>query len=174
MPVNDANGLEHDHCGAASWHTARDAARAAGGDLSPLVDMHPIDREWRLWHLSRSDVPDERALALHQAIEALIEAEPNAVLDGFYAGAKPFRPVPPPPWQDVAWAALKVRPFHVHHARRGGHVMVVRESASMPGTYYPVVDGHHLFWRGGPERYTNLRAAMAAAEAAARWHRPPL
>ena len=142
--------------------------------MSPLVDMHTIDRELRLRHLSRSDVPDERTLALHQAIEALIAAEPNAVLDGFYAGVMPLKPVPPSLWQDVAWAALKVRLSHVHHARRGGHVMVVRESASMPGTYYPVVDGHHLFWRGGPERYTNLPAAMAAAEAVARWHRPSL
>lgn len=152
MSSDDTGWAAIDHRGSASWKAARDAARAAGGDLTPLMDMHPFDREIRLQDMARSNVPGEWKRALHELAGPL---DPGA----------PLTPLPDAPWTLLQDAG----PYLVLHGWHNGHIMVVRESGSRPGTYYPVVDGHHLYWRGGPESYANLRAALAAAEAAASW-----
>ncbi len=152
MWSDDTGWAAIDHRGSASWRAARDAARAAGGDLTPLMDMHPVDREIRLQDMARSNVPGERIRALDELIGLL---DPDALSASLC---------------DAPWTPLQnAGPCLVLHGWHNGHVMVVRESGSRPGTYYPVVDGHHLSWRGGPETYANLRDAMAAAEAAASW-----
>ena len=157
MSSDDTGWMATDHCGSASWAAARDVARAAGSDLTPLIDMHPVDREIRLLDMARSNVPGEWKRALDELIGLL---DPGALLASL---------------ADALWMPLQdAGPYLVLHGWHNGHVMVVRESGSRPGTYYPVVDGHHLSWRGGPETYANLRDAMAAAEAAARWGRPSL
>lgn len=157
MSSDDAGWAASDHYGSASWAAARAAARAAGSDLTPLIDMHPVDREIRLLDMARSNVPGEWKRALDEFIGLL---DLGALL----------APLPDAPWTPLQDAG----PYLVLHGWHNGHVMVVRESRSRPGTYYPVVDGHYLSWRRGPETYANLRAAMVAAEAAARWRRPPL
>lgn len=153
MSPDDTGWAAIDHRGSASWRAARDA----GGDLTPLMDMHSVDREIRLLDMARSNVPGEWKRALDELIGLL---DPDALLE----------PLPDAPWTPLQDGG----PHLVLHGWHNGHVMVVRESGSRPGTYYPVIDGHHLSWRGSPETYADLRAAMAAAEAAARWCRPPL
>ena len=152
MSSDDTDWAAIDHRGSTSWRAARDAVRAAGGALTPLMDMHPVDREIRLEDMARSNVPGERKRALDELIGLL---DPGALM----------APLPGAPWTPLQDAG----PYLVLHGWHNGHVMVIRKSGSRPGTYYPVVDGHHLSWRGGPESYANLRDAKAAAEAAAFW-----
>lgn len=167
MPANDA-----DHRGSTAWRARRELARAAGSDISPLVDMDQADRETRLRELSRSEVSDERALAFYQEGAAFVVGDApddlGATLEEQFANLLFPPPLPPLlPMPDVSWNSLVVRSSLVMHARSGGHVLVVRESGSRPGRYYPVVDGHHLSWRGGPESYVHLLDAIIAANAAA-------
>ena len=160
----------HDHYGCYSWKLARENALLHGGDLSPLVDMNPFDREVRLADLAGSNVPAERDLAEQTRHEDWLRGLPDDPrLQDALGAAKRLRiGTGRVPSAELDWRPLNASAGRfVMVGRQGGHVLVVRESGAVAHTYYPVVDGFHLSWRGGPSSYKNLFDAISAAMAAA-------
>ena len=146
-----------------AWRAMQARARAAGGDLSPLIDMSLEDRRARWDDLLQGDFSGERKLAFHQMAAAELAGIPLSVLAGFV----PPQPLPPLPGPDRFWQPLDGGPFAMV-SRRKGHLLVVREVAMVPGHYFTTVDGYRLFWRGGPPAYPRLEAALDAADEAIR------
>lgn len=182
---------EYDPDSRVAWKAARDEARAAGGDLAELTDMHPADRASRITDLARSDIPDGRARAIAE-VNVLLGAEAAAMFDfdkGFQndlwdalaaapwstPGAATVPALLPLPDND--WVARReVRGCLVLQRRMSGRALTVRESGTTPGRYYAAVDGQHLSARAGPQTYSTALDAMTAAMSAAieaSNHNPP-
>jgi hypothetical protein len=114
-----------------------------------LIDLCPSDRAKGINGLLGSDIADERDAGAREIV-ALLVAVPNF-------------------WQthtDAVFALAEAAAATTCPRRCGGQVLVVRESGSRRGNWYPVVDGH-LSDRGGLPIYADLTKAMMAAEQAA-------
>jgi hypothetical protein len=138
-----------------------------------LTDLHPLDRAVRTRDLLASDIPEEREVgkweveALMATTRAAALRDPETVIQALYEMAKLARPAgwsepQAPTLPDASWRAAGT----CYVARVRGHVLVVRESGTRRGSFYSVVDGHHLSAHGGPTDYGHLLDAMIAAEAA--------
>jgi len=137
-----------------------------------LADDDPVDRVSRTLDLLHSDLPEENALAAKE-LSAMFQglADYGALRNFLYdpAARAPSAQrlnAPVSPWRATRgahglWRAVRIV---------GGHVLVVRESGSRRGWFYPVVDGHHPSTkitraRPQPWAYPSLRQATVAAEA---------
>jgi hypothetical protein len=142
---------------------------ATNGYRSRLRDNHPCDWVHRINHLLSSDVPEEREAGARE-MNVLIHTSRETrdlLSDALYSAAELAFPNAPPLREllDSEWCVRGGARGQITATRHlCGHVLVVRESGSSPGWFYPVVDGHHLSEKGGPWAYITISKAMAAAE----------
>jgi hypothetical protein len=145
-----------------------------------LVDGRCVDRLHRVLEMRQSDVPLERERG-EREMRALMRAVPSrldqtidgTLRDALYqaAGQVPFlRPSHKP---DTRWTNRSTS-GRAHFCRRGGRVLVVRQSACpSEHSFYVVVDGIHISGlEGAPMGYPDLMTAMEVAVQVAQGVRP--
>lgn len=164
-----------------------------------LLDGDAIQRAHRIDELLRSEIPIEREVGGRESAHLYAWAEQRSAqlfaqvllgvashLDAHYVAASAGAPpLPPASVADTEWefcgvdtldAVLQgraIRPYTAYSRWLNGRALVVRESRSMPGSYYATVDGIHISGiPGAPRAYPASEWAMEVAENVARGGRP--